>query len=283
MEMLIRLLVVAGLAYVALCALLFFLQDRMIFFPRPLTERPSGPEVMPLELHTGEVLLRGWIVNPDSTGVVALYFGGNAEEVSHLAAPLRRLDITSVLVNYRGFGGSEGAPSAAALLKDAAFVVARMRERFAGREIAIVGRSLGSGIAARVAAEAGVQRLVLVSPYRSIAHIASARFPFVPVRWLLRHNIDVGQVAAKLPAGVLVIHALDDRVVPTAESQALAALLRRPEVVIWNGPHNVQLDGPAIWPAMKAYLEGRRAPSTRGTEPALRREREGARGPPHGR
>jgi len=256
MEMLIRLLVVAGLAYVAFCALLFFLQDRMIFFPRPLEGRPSGTDVEPLAIHTGEALLRGWVVNPDRAGVVSVYFGGNAEEVSHLVAPLARLDATSVLVNYRGFGESEGAPSAAALLQDSTIVVEWVRERFAGRELAIVGRSLGSGIAARAAAEAGVERLVLVSPYRSIAHIASSRFPFVPVRWLLRHNIDVAEIAPKLPAGVLVIHALDDRVVPTAESQALVGLLREPQVVIWNGPHNVQLDSPPIWPAMRAYLEG---------------------------
>lgn len=255
MEMLIRLLVVAGLAYVAFCALLFFLQDRMIFFPRPLEGRPGGPEVEPVEIHTGEAVLRGWVVNPDRGGVVGVYFGGNAEEVSHLVTPLGRLDATIVLVNYRGFGESEGTPSAAALLKDATFIVAWVRQRFAGRELAIVGRSLGSGIAARAAAEAGVERLVLVSPYRSIAHIASGRFPFVPVRWLLRHNIDVAEVASKLPPGVLVIHALDDRVVPTAESQALVALLREPQVVIWNGPHNVQLDLPPIWPAMRAYLE----------------------------
>ena len=255
MEMLIRLLVVAGLAYVAFCALLFFLQDRMIFFPRPLEGRPGGPDVEPLAIHTGEALLRGWVVNPRHAGVVGVYFGGNAEEVSHLVTPFTRLDATMILVNYRGFGESEGTPSAAALLKDATFVVEWVRERFAGRELAIVGRSLGSGIAARAAAEAGVERLVLVSPYRSIAQIASSRFPFVPVRWLLRHNIDVAEVAAKLPAGVLVIHALDDRVVPTVESQALVALLREPQVVIWNGPHNVQLDHPPIWPAMRAYLE----------------------------
>lgn len=255
MEMLIRLLVVAGLAYVAFCALLFFLQDRMIFFPRPLEGRPGGPDVEPLEIHTGEVVLRGWVVNPHHAGVVGVYFGGNAEEVSHLVTPFARLDATMVLLNYRGFGESEGTPSAAALLNDAAFVVEWVRERFAGRELALVGRSLGSGIAARAAAEAGAERLVLVSPYRSIAQIASSRFPFVPVRWLLRHNIDVAEVAAKLPAGVLVIHALDDHVVPTAESQALVALLREPQVVIWNGPHNVQLDLPPIWPAMRAYLE----------------------------
>lgn len=255
METLIRFLVVAGFAYVAFCGLLFLLQDRMIFFPRPLERPPPGPDVTPMELHTGEVLLRGWIVNPESTGVVAVYFGGNAEEVSHLVTPLRKLDITSVLVNYRGFGESEGTPSAAALLEDAAFVVARMRERFAGRELAIVGRSLGSGIAARTAAEAGVQRLVLVSPYRSIAHIASSRFPVVPVRWLLKHNIDVAEVASMLPPGILVVHAVDDRVVPTEESQALAALLRAPQVVVWNGPHNVPLDSPSIWPAMRAHLE----------------------------
>lgn len=255
MEMLIRLLVVAGLAYVAFCALLFFLQDRMIFFPKPLEGRPGGPDVEPLEIHTGEAVLRGWVVNPHHAGVVGVYFGGNAEEVSHLVTPFARLDATSVLLNYRGFGESEGTPSAAALLNDATFVVEWVRERFAGRELALVGRSLGSGIAARAAAEAGVERLVLVSPYRSIAQIASSRFPFVPVRWLLRHNIDVAEVAAKLPAGVLVIHALDDRVVPTTESQALVALLREPQVVIWNGPHNVQLDLPPIWPAMRAYLE----------------------------
>lgn len=255
METLIRLLVLAALAYVAFCALLFFMQGRMIFFPRALEGPPAGPDVVPVELHTDEASLRGWIVNPEGGGVVAVYFGGNAEEVSHLVPVFRSLAGTGVLVNYRGYGESEGAPSASALLADASLVVERVRERFPGREIAIIGRSLGSGIAARAAAAAGVRKLVLISPYRSIAHIASSRFPFVPVRWLLRHNIDAAAVAQQLPPGVLVIHALGDRVVPTAESQAMAALLDAPKIVIWNGPHSVPLTTPAIWPTMQAYLE----------------------------
>ncbi len=254
MEMVIRLLVVAGLAYVAFCALLFFLQDRMIFFPRPLATPPSGPDVAPVELQTGEVALRGWIVNSRPEGLVVVYFGGNAEEVSHLVPLFRSLDATSVLLNYRGYGQSEGEPSASALLADAVRIVEWMQERFVGRELAIVGRSLGSGIAARAAARTGVRKLVLISPYRSIAHIASSRFPFVPVRWLLRHNIDAAAVAAELPSGVLVIHATGDRVVPTSESQALAALLDAPEIYVWNGPHNVPLDTPAVWPALRDYL-----------------------------
>lgn len=249
--MLVRVLLAVAVAYVGLCALLYVFQEGMIFFPQPAGARPAAD---PIELERGGVRLRGWIVNGDVDGPVLVYFGGNAEEVSHLARVFGRLPAAAVLVNYRGYGDSEGRPGARALLEDAAYLIDTVRSRWPGRELVVFGRSLGSGIAAIAAARAGADRLVLMSPYRSIGHIAASRFPFMPVRLLLRHDIDAAAVAGDLPPRTLVLHARRDRVVPDDESRALAAMLDSPQVVVWDGPHNIELESAALWPAIAAFV-----------------------------
>ena len=256
MELALRLAAVLLVAYAGICLALFLLQGRMIFFPRPQQVAPVGPGVVPVTVERADATLRGWVTNPDASGPLVIYFGGNAEELSETVATFARLDAVTALVNYRGYGASDGAPSAAHLIADAAAVVGEMRQRFgAGRKTILLGRSLGSGIAALAAQATGVDGLILVSPYRSIERIAQGQFPFVPVRWLLRHNIDATKAVTDLPSDTLVIYAVADRVVPTAESRAFVALLaERPQVVEFNGEHGMPLATPPIWPAITAFV-----------------------------
>lgn len=260
MDTLLRLAAIALAIYASLCLLLYLMQERMIFFPQPLRGAPEGPHAQPLAIARDGATLRGWVLNADSGGPLLIYFGGNAEEVSELAGTFARLNAATVLINYRGYGESDGKPSAPALIEDAAAVVQAMRRRFgAGRRILLFGRSLGSGIAALAAGAEPVDGLILLSPYRSIAHIAEHRFPFVPVRWLLRHNIDATLAIDAFPEQVLVLHALRDRVVPTSESRALIGLLKRPpRVVEFAGEHNVPLEAPEVWQEIRAFVEGRK-------------------------
>src|SRR5678815_2971322 len=86
---LITLLIVAGGGFVLICALLYFGQERSIFFPRPndpqLRERYAAQRV---EIETTDATLEGWwIENPEATTpAVILYFGGNAEDVLYTAS-----------------------------------------------------------------------------------------------------------------------------------------------------------------------------------------------------
>ena len=269
METLLRLALTAAAVYVGLCVVLYLLQERMIFFPRSLEGDPQGPGVEAASVQRGAVTLRGWVVNGDSNGPLLIYFGGNAEEVSGLARTFAKLDAVVVLMNYRGYGASDGKPTAADLIDDAAAVVEAMVAKFGqvgsadgqpvrtqARPVILFGRSLGSGIAALAARSPQVDGLILLSPYRSIADIAAHRFPIMPVRRLLRHNIDATLALGALPQRVLGLHARRDRVVPAAESQALLALLSPPpQVVEFQGEHNIPLETPTVWVAIKAFLE----------------------------
>ena len=270
METLLRFAITLAAAYAGLCLLLYLLQDRMIFFPRTLQGDPQGPHVQAATVRRGTLWLRGWIVNGDSEGPLLIYFGGNAEELSGLVEVFAKLDAVTVLMNYRGYGESDGKPTAADLIEDAAALVDLMVSRFgrpgngeaepsskAARPVILFGRSLGSGIAALAARSPQVDALILLSPYRSIAEIAAHRFPFLPVRWLLRHNIDTTLALDALPQRLLVLYALRDPVVPTKESQALLGLLKsQPQVVEFQGEHGIALETPAIWAAISAFVQG---------------------------
>ncbi len=256
-DMVIRILIVLGAVYFGVCLLLYLLQDHMLFFPQPLQREPAGSHLEPLAVQRGDVTLRGWVVNRASEGPLVFYFGGNAEEVSELGGLFARLDAVTVLVNYRGYGTSDGKPTAAGLIDDAAAVVGEMRGRLGSdRPVILFGRSLGSGIAALATRSSDVDGVILMSPYRSIESIARRRYPFAPVGWLLKQDIDATLALDALPERVLVLHARRDRVVPDRESRAFLELLPNdPEVVEFVGPHNIALETPELWAAIETFVE----------------------------
>lgn len=220
----LRALLAVGGIYLALCAALWALQDKLIFHPQRLGPPPTNPAAEAVSLVRGEVALHGWTVNAAATGPVVVYFGGNAEEVSaHIDAFAAR-SATTVLFNYRGYGASGGKPGEAALVADAAAIAAWTRERFPDRPLVLFGLSLGSGVAALATPVAKPDALVLVSAYRSVEHIARATYPMFPVRWLLRHPFRAESAVAAMPRA-LVLAAPKDRVIRFAETEAMVRLL----------------------------------------------------------
>jgi hypothetical protein len=255
-ESLLRLVFLLVAGYAAACAILYLLQDRLIFLPRPLLLDPAGPHVRPVTVEREHVRLRGWIVNADSSGALLIYFGGNAEELSGLVDVFAQLDAVTVLINYRGYGESEGSPSAADLIADAGAVVRAMHRRLGdGRRLILFGRSLGAGIAVQATRVAEVDGLILMSPYRTLTRLARRHAPFVPVDWLLRHRIDARDALDALPQQVLVMYGIRDYIIPTAESRAFVDLLdAAPRVVEFDAGHNVPLTHPALWPHVEAFV-----------------------------
>ena len=155
-----------------------------------------------------------------------IYFGGNAEEVSASAEELsERLRLPVGAMNYRGYGASSGQPSAAALRADAtvAFDALIARMGVVERDAIVIGRSLGSHMAAVVAARRDVAGLLLVTPFDSIEAVAAQRYPIFPVGMLLRHKFDTIAETARIRSPALIIAAGEDRVVPGRHAAALAA------------------------------------------------------------
>jgi pimeloyl-ACP methyl ester carboxylesterase len=258
METLFRLIALVAAAYIGLCTFLYLVQDRLIFYPAGVWREPQEPHVQPVALERAdEVVLKGWVVNPGASGPVLVYYGGNAEELSRLVEVFRNLECTTLLMNYRGYGQSEGRPSTSALIDDAEAVLSELVPRYGSdRSVILFGRSLGSGIAVSVARSAQIDGVILMSPFRSLHHVAERLFPWLPVRWLLRHQLDALEAIESLPVKTLVLYSPSDRIVPAAETKALLGLFpNQPRVVEFQGGHNVPLTLPAIWREIVAFVE----------------------------
>lgn len=210
-----------ALVYLGICALLFFAQRSLLYFP---VSGPQPPGAEPLDLPVPGATLRVW-TRPVAGADALVYFGGNAEDVGQnfaaFAAALPRHAL--YLVNYRGYGGSTGTPSESALLADALAVFDHVRARHAN--VAVAGRSLGSGVAVHLARERPVSRLVLVTPYDSIANVAAGIYPFLPVRWLIRDAYDSARRIKDVRAPTLVVIAERDEVIRRTRTEALLAAM----------------------------------------------------------
>jgi hypothetical protein len=252
----LRVVALLALGYLAVCLLLYLFQNRLLFFPQPQWRTPEGPHVQPVALPRPDVTLRGWLVNPDSSGPLIVYFGGNAEELSTAVATFAQLEAATVLINYRGFGRSGGSPTVSQLSEDAAAVVAAAHARWGGgRPLVLFGRSIGTGFAAAASGAAPLSGMVLMSPFPSLEQLARRHLPFVPVGWLLRERLEPASTVATLPERVLVLYGTRDRIVPPDYSRAFAERLEGgARVVAFEGGHNVPLTHRDIWPALQAFL-----------------------------
>jgi pimeloyl-ACP methyl ester carboxylesterase len=123
------------------------------------------------------------------------------------------------LMNYRGFGGSAGSPSEEAIAGDALALFDQVSASHP--QIAVVGRSLGSGVAVRLASQRQVTQLILVTPYNSLVEIAARQYPWVPVQWLLKDRFESGKYAAHISVPTLLLVASDDEVIGRDSSQRL--------------------------------------------------------------
>ncbi|WP_435037188.1 alpha/beta hydrolase [Pseudomonas neuropathica] len=203
--------------YLVLCAALFFFQRSLIYFPQPNAVTGTASRLT-LSMPDAQVS----VLTRERVGSRALiYFGGNAEDVSrNLPAFAEAFPEYAVyLLNYRGFGGSGGSPSEAAIAEDA---LALFDQVYASHpQVSLIGRSLGSGVAVRLASQRPVQQLILVTPYNSLEEIAARHYPWVPVKWLLKDRFESGKYAAHLRVPTLLLAASDDEVIPRASTQRL--------------------------------------------------------------
>jgi pimeloyl-ACP methyl ester carboxylesterase len=156
-------------------------------------------------------------------------------------------------MHYRGYGGSTGRPTEAALFADSLALFDHVSADHP--RITVVGRSLGSGVAAYLASRRPVSRLVLVTPFDSVLEIAARSFWFVPVRWLLRDRFESTNYAPAITAPTTIIVAEHDVEVPRRHAEALFRLFR-PGVatlhVIAGTGHNTISSSPDYAPLLRS-------------------------------
>ena len=254
--------------FIALCAVLYLLQDHLIFLRQPLADSVRHatralPATTEIEVTAGDgTRLHGWLrhrVEAAPPHGLLIYFGGNAEEVSgHIHDAEAFAPWSVAAFNYRGYGLSEGRPSETALVADALVIHDRLaqREDIDPRRIVVLGRSLGSGVAVQLAAVRPVRAVVLVSPYDSLRSLARKQYPFIPVSLLLKHPFDSLARAPGIETPLLVVAGERDRLIPPAFSRRLHDAWAGPKrwALIADADHNDIHARPGYRPAIHDFL-----------------------------
>ena len=238
--------------YLGLCGALYAFQRSLLYFPQPRNGPPSAEITLP----GIDVDVRA-SVRPHDGPQALVYFGGNGEDVSQTLPELARTfpDHAIYAMHYRGYGRSGGSPSEAALQSDALALYDLVARSHAS--VSAIGRSLGSGIAIRVASERPVSRLVLVTPYDSIAALAAAQFRWFPVRWLLQDPYESVRVAPAITVPTTLVAAEHDEVIPRASTERLLAAFApgvATMIIIPDAGHNDLSRLPAYGRALRSGL-----------------------------
>ena len=226
---------VVVVTYVGVCAWLYFNQRNILY--RPVPEVALSDEDV-IWLEQNGVRIKIWHVAGNGDTAI-IYFGGNAEPV-HLNLDNFRSwfpQHSLYLVNYRGYGGSTGKPTEAGLCQDANAIYDLAKQHHTN--IAVMGRSLGSGVAVCLASQRQVAKIALVTPFDSISAVAQNVYPLFPIQQLLKDKFDSAARAKDISAPVLIMLAEKDRVVPAERGRALAAAFEQPvsTVEIANADH----------------------------------------------
>lgn len=252
MATLFKVMVVALAGYVAMLALVFWFQGKLIFFPLQelysLTPQARGLayEAVKLRSEDGEQLAAWWIPASASKPVqgTVLLFHGNAGNISHrsdYAAMFYGLGYNTFLVDYRGYGESTGKPSEAGTYRDAtaswAWLTATRGIKAA--DIVIFGESLGGGIATWLAAKQAPRALILSSTFTSVPDLGAEIYPWLPVRWISRIHYNNLANLAQVRVPLLIAHSPEDEIIAYAHGERLYAVAHEPKTFLkMRGGHN---------------------------------------------
>ena len=201
--------------------------------------------------------LHAWFMKsgPD----LVLYFGGNAEEVSWMidAAAAQAPGVSWLLTDYRGYGASQGSPSEKNLVSDALIWHRYAVHELHASKVFALGRSLGSGVAASLAAQRPLAGVILVTPFDSLTAVAQRYYPYLPVKWLLRHRFDSFSLAPGIDVPMLCLIAGRDEVIPPAHAERLWQAWGGPKrkVVLAGAYHNEVDAAPDFWHSIRRFVD----------------------------
>ena len=255
-RMIINILLIL-LVSVAFLGCLYSWQRNMIFFPHPLDE--NAEHVAPFKefevtFSNNGATLHGWLLNPGRDRLI-IYYGGNAEELSYTLGDYSSFsNFSALMVNYRGYGKSTGSPGEAEFFKDALHIFDLQRGKY--KQIILIGRSIGSGVACYVAANRDAEKVVLITPFDSLLNIARKCYPYLPVSLVLRHRFDSFSYASKAKEKCLFILAKEDALIPNENSKRLFGEWagEKEMLVIEGADHNSVGTYGQFWQAIREFI-----------------------------
>ncbi len=263
------LLTLLGLAWLGACVYLYRAQDRLLYpgngqaFGDFAALRALSGEAVSTEVD-GQVLryYRVPAAGGRAPRAWVLLFHGNrdgARERFDFAQYLSAWGYASILAEYPGYAGDPVRGSQRALLRNALSMADEARRLASTAPLFIFGESLGTAVATYAVLRRGAQGLFLSTPFTSLAAVAQARYPVIPVLRLIRHPMPSRDWAPHVHCPVLIIHGRQDKTVPYAEGLAQAERFpQAPEFVSIDGPGHSDIRDrfpEAYWGNVQRFLD----------------------------
>jgi uncharacterized protein len=253
----------AGIALLAFCGIggwFYFSQERLIFHPSPLpaTHRFTLPMVSELSIPVeGATLSALHFKHPDSKGVIFFLHGNGGT----LATWLRSTDFYRdnrfdvFMIDYRGYGKSTGRiESEAQLHADVRAAWDTIAPQYAGKPRVIFGRSLGTTLAAKLAADVQPDTTLLISPFFNLNAMREEHYRFLP-RFLMRYTFATNEWLPKIKTPVTILHGEIDGLINISHAERLHSIAPRAELVkIRGGDHNNLQNLPEYIGTLRARL-----------------------------
>ena len=260
--------IIMGIIYLAICTLLYVKQDDLLFHPQPNTQQ----EVAEILKATPEFDTLSFVMNDSNRtcGYISkdtikeklplvLYFGGNAEEVSHLSDFKKYFPNTvMVLMNYRSFGLSKGFISEKTMFSDALEVYDKLivNPEIDANKVIVIGRSIGTGVATYVSSQRKTNATVLITPYENMIDVAFEKYPFVPISLLIKHRFESDKYAPTISSPMLALISANDQIIPKHHAYKLKEAWKgKTEALEVNEDHNSIMHNEDVWKKIEGFVK----------------------------
>ena len=247
-EMIVWLLVVVVGLYILYSSYLYFQQDRLIFIP--MAEIEITPDEIGLEFEDvhidveEDVRLHAWYFGGNDSARTVLFCHGNAGNISHRLETARFLlqqGVNVLLFDYRGYGKSTGSPSEDGVYADALACQKWLvdNKELAPDNLVLFGRSLGGAVAVDLAGRIECAGVIVESAFTSAADMGRRMFPFTPIQFILRYDLNTAEKIGGLTVPVLICHSPEDDIIPFGMGEELYRRASEPKTFLeLKGGHN---------------------------------------------
>jgi pimeloyl-ACP methyl ester carboxylesterase len=245
-------IIIAGL-YLLVCALLYFFQENLIFFPQKLAkdyrfnfDQPFEELNIPVK---DKSLLHGLLFKADSSKGLIFYLHGNGGALDtwgEVARAYTGLNYDVFLLDYRGYGKSEGVISGQKqLFEDIQTVYDSLKTRYPENKIIVLGYSIGTGPASKLASVNSPKLLILQAPYYSLSDMMRHAYPIIPT-FILKYKFATNNYLKDCKMPVVIFHGNQDEVIYYGSSLKLQSIFKQQDTLITlkGQGHNGITDNP---------------------------------------
>ena len=227
-----------------LASIYFFILISTYVFQRNLLYHPKENnyfgdlltvEIEKVKISTQDrIELLSWYHNKNLNNYKTILFlhgnAGSLENRIHKINHFKDMNVNFLLISWRGFSGNKGKPTEKGLYEDAKSAVAWLKSKGVNENnIIIYGESLGTGVATEIAQNKNFAGIILESPFTSMIDAGKNKYPYLPVRLLLKDKYESNKKIKNINSPILIMHGKVDKIVPFHMGKKMYELANEPK------------------------------------------------------